>query len=485
MELRIYNKNLERQGIVENFRSFIWTRKYFGPGDFELHAALTSENLRLLTKDCIVAKPDSLEAGIIESLELTDGIEERELVAKGRFLSSIFDRRLIKQTYSFSGRAEIAMRNLVSQVETIPFLELGELNGFEETVSFQATMTELLYLLKKLSASSGIGFRIVPDFANKTLTFETYKGIERGAHQSSNPRVVFSEEFSNLGETVYSWNEQLLKTKVIVGGEGEGSERVYVTYGGGEGFDLRETFVDARDVRSDDFATDAEYLEALQQRGINALNTAVEAETFDFETGPDQNFKYKENYDLGDIVTVQKKDWNIELDYRITEIQEIYENGGFTVHLTVGDALPDSVEKSQGVSGGSISGETKTEYYDDAALVPKYMSWNSSTSTSNRQAQIWKNGHVVEAQFQFNTNGSVANGASFQPITFTDDMMDLISKTWRYVTATVDSGTYNGKKTTATVDTWTDNSKTLTVYNLLGGSLASGTKIIIDFVWVV
>ena len=101
MELRIYNKNLERQGVVENFRSFIWTRKYFGPGDFELHAALTSENLRLLTKDCIVAKPDSLEAGIIESLELSDGIEERELVAKGRFLSSIFDRRLIKQTYSF------------------------------------------------------------------------------------------------------------------------------------------------------------------------------------------------------------------------------------------------------------------------------------------------------------------------------------------------------------------------------------------------
>lgn len=41
------------------------------------------------------------------------------------------------------------------------------------------------------------------------------------------------------------------------------------------------------------------------------------------------NFSYKKDYDLGDIVTVRKKAWGIEMDKRITEIQEIYENGGF------------------------------------------------------------------------------------------------------------------------------------------------------------
>ena len=46
------------------------------------------------------------------------------------------------------------------------------------------------------------------------------------------------------------------------------------------------------------------------------------------------------------IVTVRKKAWGIEMDKRITEIQEIYENGGFSIVPTFGDPLPDSVDLS-------------------------------------------------------------------------------------------------------------------------------------------
>lgn len=38
--------------------------------------------------------------------------------------------------------------------------------------------------------------------------------------------------------------------------------------------------------------------------------------------------------------------WGIEMDKRITEIQEIYENGGFSIVPTFGDPLPDSVDLS-------------------------------------------------------------------------------------------------------------------------------------------
>ena len=344
MELKIYSSSLERKGIVENFRSLIWLRKYYEPGTFELHVPLTETNLSLLGMGTIITKNESEEAGIIEDIRLSDDPEDREMIVSGRFLSSLFDRRLVKNTFSFTGLTETAMHTLVNNVTSIPLVEDGTTHGYAPTVTFQVTMKELLAVLTKLSKASGIGYRLYPDFANKKMIFQTYVGTDRSLSQSANERVIFSEGFQNLSGSEYTRNDQLLKTYAVVGGEGKGSNRVYVEVGGGTGLDLREVFVDAKDVRSDQFATTEKYREALQQRGINKLTSSIEAESIEFETIPNSNFIYKENYDLGDIVTVQKESWGIDIDYRVTEIQETYENGGMTVSLTLGNALPDRVE---------------------------------------------------------------------------------------------------------------------------------------------
>ena len=46
------------------------------------------------------------------------------------------------------------------------------------------------------------------------------------------------------------------------------------------------------------------------------------------------------------MLTVNKKAWGIKMDKRITEVQEIYENGGLSVVPTFGDPLPDTVDLS-------------------------------------------------------------------------------------------------------------------------------------------
>lgn len=346
MDLRIYDlDNLRRVGICDNFNSLLWTRKFYEPGEFELQAPLTSENIKLLKIGRIIGKDNSIECGIIESLE-TDDLENKRITAKGRFLSSILDRRLIQQTYSFNGKVEVAMRDLIGYVNALPFFVLGDLNNFEDTVTFQATMKNLLTIQEKLCKSANIGFRVKMDVNNTQLIFETYKGVDRSTSQLINKQCVFSEEYGNLYGTNYSLNSQLEKTVAIVGGEGEGSERVYVTVGSGEGFALKEIFVDAKNIKSSDFSSTEEYQNALKQKGYESLNSNAMADSFDFKTMPTGQFNYSEDYDLGDIVTINKKDWNISQNKRITEIQEIYENGGYTVDLTLGDPLPDTVDWS-------------------------------------------------------------------------------------------------------------------------------------------
>lgn len=144
MEVRIYGRDLFRRGQIENQTSLIWTRKFYEPGTFELHAPITDENLYLLQEGNIIGKKGSAEAGIIEDIEKEESDIKNEITAKGRFLSSYMDRRLIKKTVNFSGKAEVAMRQLYSGSVPIPLVELGSLNGFSEKVEFQVTMKNLL-----------------------------------------------------------------------------------------------------------------------------------------------------------------------------------------------------------------------------------------------------------------------------------------------------------------------------------------------------
>lgn len=56
MEVRIYDRDLNFKGVIENHTSLIWTRKYYEPGNFEIHAPITEQNLRLLAKGNIISQ---------------------------------------------------------------------------------------------------------------------------------------------------------------------------------------------------------------------------------------------------------------------------------------------------------------------------------------------------------------------------------------------------------------------------------------------
>lgn len=344
MEIRFYDSDMNFIGVMENQVSLIWTRKYYEPGKARLFAPLTEENERLTRKGNLIWKRGSKEAAVIEDRVLDDTTTPATIEVTGRFLSSYMDRRLIRPKVTFSGYVEVAMRTLLSGVVEIPRVELGTLNNFTDTVSFQATYKNLLTYQEKLSKCSDIGFRFRPDFSAKKIYFETYKGKDRSRSQSANSRVIFSERYDNLNGIIYRENDQLLKNVVYIGGEGEGSERTVVSYGDATGLDRRELFVDARDITRDEGMTQEQYEAKLLQRGHEKNTEYQESKSINCITDADANFKYGVDYDLGDIVTVEKKRWGISVDYRITEIDEVYEQGGVKISPTFGTMLPETID---------------------------------------------------------------------------------------------------------------------------------------------
>ena len=344
MELRIYSPELNLIGIIENQTSLIWTRKYFEPGEFELHAPITPDNLALLQKGNIVWKRGDPEAAIIEDIMLDEGVFKTEAIIKGRFMSAYMDYRLIKQTVNINDTAENAMRQLLAGVAPIPLLELGVAHGFGQRVSFQATYKNLMTYETKLAKAAGLGYRFRPDFTKKKIFFEVYAGNDHSSAQGVISRVIFSESYNNLNHAIYRFNDQRYKNVAYVGGEGDGSARVVVKVGNATGLALRELFVDAKDIRKEDGMSDAAYRQLLIERGFEKLSELPISESFECDTGADINFKYGIDYDLGDIITVKKIGWGITQNFRISEIREIYEYGGVTIEPTFGDPLPEKID---------------------------------------------------------------------------------------------------------------------------------------------
>lgn len=346
MELRIYSPEMELLGIIDNASSTIWTRRYFEPGETQVVLPITQDNLDLTRRGNLIYKRDSKEAAVIEDREIEEGYNIRKITIKGRFLSSYMDRRLIRPTVTFSGKVELAMRQLLAGSYPIPLVELGELQNLPETTSFQATYKGLLKYETKLAKCAGYGYRFRPDWTARKIYFEVYEGLDHSASQSDRPRVIFSDAYSNLNDTTYRENEQEYKNVLYIGGEGEGSARKIVSIGDSSGLDRREAFVDARDLRQDTDITDAAYEEMLLQRGREKASEMVISECVECETLADINFRYKTDYDLGDIVTVRKANWGIDLNMRITEISEVYEQGQTKIVPTLGDPLKETIDWS-------------------------------------------------------------------------------------------------------------------------------------------
>ena len=356
MDIHVFDKELSYIDNIDMLTSLIWTRRYYTAGKFELHCPITSHNISTLARNNLIWKQDSNEVGIIEYRRLyTDENGEEIITVVGRMLTSILDRRILYTTEQHTNKnVEIIMRNMVdkncistSEKRKLPII-LGELKGYTERADYQKTYGNLLEELTALSQASDIGFLIRTDMENKKHYFECYKGIDRSIDQEENSHVVFSRENDNLYKQEYIDDVLNLRTTALVAGEGEGAERKRTVVNDEyTGLDRYELYVDARDIQQtvDDVTMpDSEYLNLLRQRGKEKLAECKDIQTFE-GTIVTNNYEYGKDFDLGDIVTVIDKRWNVIVNTRITEVNEIYENGKVEIVPTLGNNIPTILDK--------------------------------------------------------------------------------------------------------------------------------------------
>lgn len=361
VQLYIFDKNLVFKGILEDFFSLMWIRRYSKHGEFEIHCNFDTGMINLLQKDDIVWKSDDREAGYISYRQLTQDSEGKEvLVLRGRFLTHYADRRIVWGRKSITNKVELIMRellneNLINPVNIdrkIDKFVLGELNNFEENISYQASYKNVLEEIEDLALTNNYGIRSVLDLGNKETVFETYKGLDRTVGNGVNAPAMFSKEFDNILEQEYMDSIGDYRNIALVAGEGEGIDRKVEVIGQAIGLERQELYVDARDLQSTNFEgevevtiSEVEYRDMLKNRGYKKLSETKKIEVFNSRVDLDSNLEYKKDFDLGDIVTFTSKEWGITIDTRVAEIEEVYEEEGKSVFIVFGDEMPDIIDK--------------------------------------------------------------------------------------------------------------------------------------------
>lgn len=353
--INILDSGLNYKGLIDDYTSFLFTRRFHSFGEFVIQTNLNKNNVEFMKKGHFVFMgTDKHKCGIIMSVEKVKdntGALGEQIVAKGLEVQSLFARRIIipntgQSHVSFNNQsAETIFKNLVSSQtinsenadRVISLLQNAEDIQRGPLLSKSYRFKKLSDEFEKLSKESKLGIKMTVDTSSKKIIFDVYEGVDRRAGNGVNPHAIFSSDYDNLESQRYIESDYNKATFALAAGQGEGIDReLYEKTLGETGLERFEEFVDARD---------AETTQVLASRADQKLIEMQGELSFEGMIMTSSNLIYELDYDLGDQVTVIDKKWGMRLDTRLTEITEIYEREkGFRVEPVFGETMPSLVE---------------------------------------------------------------------------------------------------------------------------------------------
>lgn len=320
-------------GIVEDYTSFTFERSYSGIGEWQIVISGYSQNAQYLRIADFIQAGKGVCGLITKRTETRDG-DNWELTFKGVELKGLTQKRIVmpptnaaylvykKQTpeYVIANLLSSQLLNAEDKRKIV-----GSMAAYEagtEQITYEGRFSSLSEDIIELAETYHIGW--YADIEDLTIVWHIYRGFDRRANQSTNNRLIVSYNYDNMNGSTLERNRYITNT-ALVAGQGEGVERkTEIINDTNEGLNRTEVYIDARDIEDDTL---------LPQRGAEKLAEYGDADVF--EAVPAQGYftdNYRLTYDLGDIGTLLEEN----IDFRLTNITEVYENNTFSLNFVFG-----------------------------------------------------------------------------------------------------------------------------------------------------
>lgn len=356
MIIKVYDyKTLKAVCSVAKIKSFTRTRNFRSKGSFELQLPLTCEYLADFKMNNIICMGGI--AGIIRYIQPgKDSVKicgyDLRFFLKSRLVIPPFiyssDPTALESYDRVKGSGEYVMKyyvknHIVSPIDVerkIPNVLLADnLDRGLPSMAWQAKFTTVEDTLTSISEYTKLGYDIVFNPADKTFTFDVYEGMDKTRGQRENSPVIFSLKNKTLSSSEYTNDYLDAINCVYVGGGGEEEEQ-YVQKMKADTYDEDVLRVEQyTNCASDD-------VDEIDDVGLAFLEENKNKETIEGDVN--SKYKYREDWDLGDYVTlrVDALGQTLYLDKQIVSVTETYQHStGITISAVFGTAKDNVIKR--------------------------------------------------------------------------------------------------------------------------------------------
>ena len=363
--IRILSPALELLGEFDTYTSLQFTRLWQGVGEFEFHLFGALDRDVLVQGNFILLDTDGTRAGIIRSVEQDDGEGGVTVTVRGQTLNGLASQRT---TLPLEGEANggydvvpaleaagqtpdpvpaetilktYAARHLTNPLDAkrkIPLLALASDQRRGIKTVWMSRYEQLDEVLQAVGEYTDMGWEIRLDVDEGNLVFDVIPGADRTEQQTENSAVIFSLEFESLESLKYLRDVSGHRNLAYAGGAGEGTDRTVLKVTNDaaepEGLGRFETFIDCGSLE----IVGSETAMSLEEEGKHKLLDYPLTENLTATLPQAGSFQYRQQWDLGDLVTVLDRNLGVAADMRVSQVSEHYESGSYGVDVTFGEA---------------------------------------------------------------------------------------------------------------------------------------------------
>jgi len=364
--INIFTNELVWLGQIDSVNSLVHRSSWHEIVNSELTISKTSQGVEHLeVGNILVVNGQKDKALIIE--DISASLDEEYIKYNCIPLKGMLNYRIVHPTDSNSGNPWvqqpqskvmkwIASDNLIKQVRdedrkfwnsdrTKNMFQSFDIQTFGETIDFTVDwntglMGDAIVDVSKMygvTTTEPLGWNIYITDDFSAFEYNVYLARQKHINQTILPPVVFSEEFGNLKNATYEYSiKDWRNVTYMTWNDGTNDQITPVgntTRGATISFNRKEIIISSSKKTSTEVISE----------GRSELNKRPHVESFGAEIIINDRTMstYNDDWVLGDVVTVQSKEILkgdlISIDAQITEIEETYADGEYSINATFGE----------------------------------------------------------------------------------------------------------------------------------------------------
>lgn len=411
-----YNENttpkVELVGFIDNFSSSYFERYYTGIGQFQI--VIETDNKNIIE---VIQESDFVEingnAGVIDSVNYSKG-DKFEIQVNGYELKELIARRIVepKEGYThikINGSPESVIAGIIETQLINPEQVNRTIDGVidsyaesAETVNYEGRFSNCAEDIQSIAEAYNIGWYAY--IKNNRIHWKIYQGLDRKSGQLVNEPFVVSYNRDSLESSTLTY--ALTGTNsALVAGQGEGTDREVIKIGTESGLKRCEVYIDARDCAT---------LSDMEQRGKEKLAGYGDNIVYDAILSDSIKAHYKDQFDLGDVGTLED-DLIGSIDFRITQLTEVYESDYMALTTTLGYDKKSLLNKLQQINSNnkaiaSIEAPGGTDYIVNQGTKD---GWYYRTWSSGKKEAWYSQSFSGTTSARFSSRGTTANDTRY------------------------------------------------------------------------